>query len=122
MGDTGPTVCQGRGNCSVYLAPGATYGASGVFNQNKSDTVFRSTVSGRRHLIIFPAGPKKRPVKNNINLKYQILIYLKLKGTKTLNNHTVKQQHINSLNVKHTPEQQNELIQLTICLISLHTV
>ena len=45
---------------AVYLAPGATKGAGGVFSQYKSDTVFRSTVVGKRHLMIFGAGLKRK--------------------------------------------------------------
>ena len=42
------------------LALGATERADGVFSQYKSDTVFYSTLFGRRHLMIFPAGPKNK--------------------------------------------------------------
>ena len=40
----------------AYLAIGATGGA---FSQQKSDTAFRPTLSGRRYSLVFPADQKK---------------------------------------------------------------
>ena len=47
---------------TVDLAPGATEGVCRVFSESKSDTVFRSTVVGSRHSMIFPVGQKKKNI------------------------------------------------------------
>ena len=44
---------------TVYLEPRATDGVGGYFSQEKSDTVFRSNVGGRRHLSIFSVRQRK---------------------------------------------------------------
>ena len=57
----GYAFCQGRGNSSneiPRLWQGVPEGTGGAFSQQKSDTAFCSTLSGRRYSITIPARKK----------------------------------------------------------------
>ena len=86
-GDTGPTVCQGRGNRSNEIArtwQGATEWTSWDFSQWRADTPFHTNQSEKCYRMVSPVPKKKTmlsgdlfpvPIKRNDSFCLRMVVF-----------------------------------------------